>query len=78
MTFRCKIELEGAASNSSAELQVDIDMRTAIEWLMQGAQRDFWTINAMPCVTFEHAPGTLVIRIDKNAATEVAVARRFS
>jgi len=77
-TFSCKIELSGPAGTSSAEIQVDADVRTAIEWLMLGARRDSVYKSAFPSVTFDHVPGALVVRIDKNAASELAVARRIS
>jgi len=78
-TFSCKIELSiVAGSASTVDLDVDGDMRTAIEWLTLGAQRDSMQKYASRCVAFEHTPGELFIRIDKRAAEEVAIARRIS
>lgn len=77
-TFNCKIELAGQLGASSINFEADVIMRAAIEWLMLGAQRDRASQAAKPCVTFEHLPGSLVIRIDKHAAAEVAVARRIN
>ena len=77
-TFKYKSELAGPLGTSSVDLEVGVDMRSAIEWLMLGAQRDSAYKGETPCVVFEHTAGALAIRIDKNSAMEVAVARRIS
>lgn len=77
-TFPCKIELAGPLCGSSVDFEVDFAMRGAIEWLMLGAQRDSAYKDENPCVILEHSADVLSIRIDKNSATDVAVARRIS
>jgi len=78
MTSRCKIELAGAAGTSSADIQIGTDMRTAIEWLVLAGRRDEFKPPGSSSIKIENLGAEVVIRINKNKASEIAVAQIFS
>lgn len=78
MTSKCKIELAGAVGTSYADIQVGTDMRTAIEWLMLAGRRDEIKPPGSDSIKIDNLGAEVVIRINKNRASEIAVAQRFS
>jgi hypothetical protein len=76
--FNCKIELaEPCGSASIAEFEVDGIFRGALEWLMLAGHRDFNGSLASKCIEVEHTQKEVIIRLNRELASEVAVSRKL-
>lgn len=77
--FSCKIELaEPFGSASISEFEVDGALRGALEWLMLAGHRDFNGSPSSKCIEVEYTSKEVIIRLDRELASEVAISRRVS
>lgn len=77
--FRCEIQLDsGSYRLASARFEVSRDVRCAIDWLMLAAGKDASSVRSDKCLTVEHLPEEVIIRINRSRTADAAIGQRIS